>query len=107
EYPELAFVLCKPGQTSEILIRLSGSRGVAFSPGELYVQSRFDTLSEVVDGYRVATARIEFNGFFLGGICVMMVFFFFLYFWMNERALLFYSIYLLGAACYALVVKSL
>lgn len=107
EYPELTYRLLAPGETAEVLISLTRVRAGKFAPGQFYVQSRFTTLSEVVGGYRTYTARTEFNGFFLGAVTVMMFFFLFLYFRMDERALLFYSLYLFGAACYSLVVKSL
>ncbi len=107
EYPELTYVFCAPGESIQVFMRLSASRGGKFTLGKLFIQPRPVTLKEVVAGYRVYTPRTEFNGFFLGAVMVMMVFFFFLSFRIEEKALLFYAIYLLGAACYALIVKSL
>jgi hypothetical protein len=107
EQPGLIPLSFQPGQTSTLYFRLWSEEGRPFLLKNAYIQTRSDSLLESVLGYRSFVARTEFNGFFLGAITFTMLFFLFIYFKVRDRVYLYYSLYLLGAALYALVVKSL
>ncbi len=107
EYPELLYVSCPPGTYSRIMLRISSIPGRPFGMQQIYLQPRPITLEEVVSGYRTYNVRTEFNGFFLGAVVAMMLFFLFLYFRAREKALLYYAFYLTGVAGYSLIVKSI
>lgn len=107
EQPGLIPLTFSTGQVSTLYFRLRSAKGRPFSIKNAYVQTRTDSLLESVNGYRLFDARTEFNGFFLGAITFTMLFFLFIYFKVNDKVYLYYSLYLLGAALYALIVKSL
>jgi two-component sensor histidine kinase len=107
EYPEIVYLEIPAGAARSVLIRVGAHRGLPFGLDRFYVQPRQASLEAVVHGYRAFSARTEFNGFFLGAVLLMMLFFAFLYTRIRDKSLLFYSLYLLGAAVYALVVRSL
>jgi hypothetical protein len=107
EQPGLIPLSFIQGQVSTIYFRIWSEKGRPFSLKNAFVQTRVDSLLESVKGYRSFVARTEFNGFFLGAISFTMMFFLFIYFKANDKVYLYYSLYLMGAALYALIVKSL
>ncbi|WP_198034461.1 histidine kinase [Dyadobacter tibetensis] len=105
--PNIVPILCAPGQTLTLYFRLWSDRGRMHSIQDVYIQTREQSLLETLQSYRNFIGQIEFNGFFLGAVCFAMVFFIFIYIKVRETLFLLYSLYLCGAALYALIVKSL
>jgi len=64
-------------------------------------------MSETVERYRESIGRTEFNGFFLGAIGFALLFSLVVFFRTKERMFLYYTLYLLGIALYAVIVKTL
>jgi hypothetical protein len=107
EQPALTSIECRPGETYSVYMRLSSAKGRPFSIHNARIQNRAYSLKTTVEGYRNLIGRIEYNGFFLGAVTFAMIFFFFLYLKLREPLFLLYASYLLGAASYALIVKTL
>lgn len=107
EKPGLVPVFCQPGQSFTLHIRLWSDKGRALSVMHAYVQTRRYSLNDSVESFRNFVGRIEFNGFFLGAVTFAMLFFLFIFLKVRESVFLLYALYLLGAAVYAIVVKTL
>lgn len=107
EEPGMVPLTITSDETIELYIRLWSD---AFRPNpfsNIYIQTRRESLSNMVDTYRNYIGKVEFNGFFLGYVTFAMTFFLLIYIRLREPAFLLYSVYLLGAGVYAIVVKSL
>ncbi|WP_345026326.1 histidine kinase [Ravibacter arvi] len=98
---------CESGKEYEIYIRLWSAPGRPFSFKDCRLQTRLQTLTETVEGYRQAVDRTEFNGFFLGAIGFALLFSLVIFLRIREKMFLFYALYLLGIAAYAVIVKTL
>lgn len=107
ENPAIIPVHLKAGQTISIQVTLWSATGRPFSVQNVVLQSRAYTLQQSVEGFRAFMGRTEFNGFFLGATVFAMLFFLLIWGKVGQRVFLFYSLYLLGAAAYSLVVKTL
>ncbi|PWJ60572.1 7TMR-DISM extracellular protein 2 [Dyadobacter jejuensis] len=107
EDPNIIPIRCAPGQHMVLYIRLWSDEGRSRSLRDIYVQTREESLKETIANYRSSIGQIEFNGFFLGAVCFAMIFFVFIFLKVRESLFLLYSLYLLGAAIYALLVKTL
>lgn len=107
EKPGLVPVFCRPGQIFRLYIRLWSYKGRPLSASQAYIQTRRYSLNDSVENFRNFVGRIEFNGFFLGAVTFAMFFFLFIFIKVREPVFLLYSLYLLGAGVYALIVKTL
>jgi signal transduction histidine kinase len=107
ENPGIVPVFIPAADTLGIHVRIWSDEGRPFSSTKIVVQSRKQTLLESVEGFRNFIGRAEFNGFFLGATVFAMLFFLLIWAKVGQPVFLFYSSYLLGAALYSLVVKTL
>lgn len=107
ENPGIVPLRIAPGKAVNIQARLWSAPGRPFSTKNIRLQSSEFTLGQSLDAYRASTGRTEFNGFFLGAVVFAMLFFLLIWIRGRQRVFLYYSLYLLGAAVYSLVVKSL
>ncbi|TDE18020.1 sensor histidine kinase [Dyadobacter psychrotolerans] len=107
EKPGLVPIFCQPGQSFTLYIRLWSDKGRTLSVKQAFVQTRRRSLDDSVESFRNFVGRIEFNGFFLGAVTFAMLFFLFIFIKVREPVFLLYGLYLLGAAMYAVIVKTL
>lgn len=107
ENPGVTSLLCEAGAEYEILFRLWSAPGRPFSLQSCYVQTRLQTMDDTVAGYRESVGRTEFNGFFLGSVCFALLFSLVVFARVREDVFLYYALYLLGVALYAVIVKTL
>lgn len=107
EKPGLVPVFLRSGETSKLYIRLWSDTGRPFSLSNAALQPRHESLKSSIDAYRSFISRVEFNGFFLGSVTFAMLFFLLIFIKLREPAFFFYGLYLLGAAVYSIVVKTL
>lgn len=107
ENPAVASLLCDAGAEYEILFRLWSARERPFSVRSCYVQTRLQSMTETVEGYRESITRTEFNGFFLGCMGFALLFSLVVFIRIREDVFLYYALYLLGIALYAVIVKTL
>lgn len=107
ENPGVTSLLCEAGAEYEILFRLWSASGRPFSLQSCYVQTRLQTMDDTLAGYRESVGRTEFNGFFLGSVCFALLFSLVVFTRTREDVFLYYALYLMGVALYAVIVKTL
>lgn len=107
ENPGIIPIQLNPSERCTLYFRLWSYEGRPFSVHSLRVQPEAFTNDHTLHAYREHITRLEFNGFFLGAVTFTMLFFLFMYIKIRERVFLAYSLYLLGAGIYGLVVKTL
>ncbi len=107
ENPGVTSLLCQAGAEYEILFRLWSAPERPFSLQSCYIRTRLQTMNQTVAGYRESVGRTEFNGFFLGSVCFALLFSLVVFARTREDVFLYYALYLLGVALYAIIVKTL
>lgn len=107
ENPAVASLLCEAGAEYDVLFRLWSARERPFSLRGCYAQGRLQTMTETIEGYRESINRTEFNGFFLGCMGFALLFSLVVFARIREDMFLYYALYLLGIALYAVIVKTL
>jgi sensor histidine kinase YesM len=107
EDPGIVPVSLEPGEAVGLKVRIWSETGRPFSIGNIVLQNREYTLEQSMAGFRDFMGRTEFNGFFLGAMVFAMLFFLLIWAKVGQRVFLLYSLYLLGAVVYSLIVKTL
>lgn len=107
ENPGIIPIELGPDEVLHLSVRLWSDEGRPFGLHNIMLQTRERTLEESVDGFRNFIGRTEFNGFFLGATTFAMLFFLLIWLKVGQPVFLFYSLYLLGACVYSLIVKTL